>query len=80
MRPMVFIQVALRTSRDRIRAFNALKGESVIGRPVRNLVLSIRQLKKIKDAGISVYPASVNGKTNSRKKIDLDSVIKQLPD
>ncbi len=77
---MAFIQVALKTSKDRIKVFNVLKGESVTGRPVRNLVLSTSQLKKIKEAGIPVYPASVNGKNNFRKKIDLDSLIKRHPD
>lgn len=77
---MAFIQVALKTSQDRIKVFNALKGESVTGRPVRNLVLSTSQLKKIKEAGISVYPVSVNGENNFRKKLDIDSVIEHHSD
>ena len=77
---MAFIQVALKTSQDRIKVFKVLKGESVAGRPVRNLVLSTSQLKKIKNAGIPVYPASVNGKNGFRKKLDLGSVIKHHPD
>lgn len=77
---MAFIQVALKTSQDRIRVFNVLKGQSITGRPVRNLVLSTDQLKIIKDAGIPVYPAAANGKNNFRKKLDLDSIIKNHPD
>ncbi len=77
---MAFIQVALRNSQDRIKVFKVLKGETITGRPVRNLVLSTSQLKKIKEAGISVYPASVNGKNGFGKKLDLDSVIKNHPD
>ncbi|GAH81097.1 unnamed protein product [marine sediment metagenome] len=77
---MAFIQVALKTSQDRIKVFNALKGQSVTGRPVRNLVLSTDQLKTIKEAGIPVYPVSANGKNDFRKKLDIDSVIKHHPD
>lgn len=78
--PMAFIQVALRTSQDRTKVFKVLKGQSITGRPVRNLVLSTDQLKTVRDAGIPVYPATTNGKNNFRKKLDLDSVIKNHPD
>ena len=78
---MAFIQISFKTSQDRIKAFNAIpKGESVIGRPIRDLVLSISQLEKIKEAGIPVYPASANGKNDFREKLDLDSVIKHHSD
>ncbi|GAF67509.1 unnamed protein product, partial [marine sediment metagenome] len=66
---MAFIQVSFKTAQDRINVFKILKGESIIGRPVRNLVLSINQLEKIKEAGIPVYPASINGKNDYKKKI-----------
>lgn len=76
---MAFIQVALKTAQDRIKVFKVLRGESVTGRPVRNLVLSTSQLRRIKKAGIPVYPVSANGKNGFREKLDLDSVIKHHP-
>ena len=74
---MAFVQVAFKTPEDEIRACEALpKGVPVICKPVRDLVLSIDQLKKIKEAGIPLYVASVNGKNNFDKKINIGEIIK----
>jgi len=75
---MTLAQVAFKTPRDRIKAFKILpKGVAIIGRPVRELVLTVEQLKKIKEEGIKVYPPSINGKTQFKKELDVDEVIKR---
>jgi len=75
---MAFIQVAFKTPEDRIKAFNVLpEGEPVIGNGVRDLVLSIDQLRKIKEAKIPVYAASVNEKNHFDKKINIGDLIKR---
>jgi len=75
---MTFIQVSFKTPEDEIRACEFLpKGVPIICRPVRDLVLSIEQLRKIKEAEIPIYAASNNGKNNFDKKINTDEVIKR---
>ncbi len=74
---MAFFRVAFKTSADRIKAFKVLpKGVPIIGKPIRELVLSLDQLKIIKEAGIKVYPSSAgDGKTHFEKELDLDKII-----
>lgn len=75
---MAFIQVAFKTPEDRIKAFKVLpKGAPIIGRPIRELVLTAEQLKKIKEARIEVYPSSTNGKTHFEKELDVDDALKR---
>jgi len=78
---MTFIQVAFKTPEDEIRACEILpKGVPIICKPVRDLVLSIDQLRKIKEAEIPIYTASNSGKNNFDKKINTDEVIKRYSD
>lgn len=75
---MTFVQVAFKSPEDRIKAFKVLpKGVPIIGRPLRELVLTVEQLKKIKEARIKVYPPSTNEKTHFEKELDVAEVIKR---
>jgi len=78
---MTFVRVAFKNPEDEIRACELIpKGVPIICMPVRDLVLSIDQLRKIKEAEIPIYTASKNGKNNFGKKINTDEVIKRYSD